>query len=499
MASPGRPQQRISTGILGFDTILNGGLLKGGLYLIVGGPGTGKTVLVNQLGSHRAAQGEHVVFVSMLTESHGQMLQNLGNLSFFEPSLVARQVHYFSGLSALENQGAEGLRKQIQRVIRKHKARLLILDSLSSLSDSMPSQFEFKKFLRELGSFCSLAECTTLLVSYHGPEQSQPEGAMADGVFRLDRQVLGLRDVRHLEVIKFRGSSHLEGRHMFSIGGAGLSVHPRTESLLATSGGMYEENPTRRAFGIPALDEMMRGGVTAGSTTAILGAPGSGKTLLGLHFLAEGIRQGQRGIYFGFYEPPSRLLTKAEGIGLPLSRHVESGQLEILWQPAIESLIDQLAERLLASVYRQQVCRLFIDGIDGFLQGSFFRERIPVFFTALSNRLRELNVTTLVSEETKFFGQDIERPDIALLASIENILHLHFEERRSQLHRLLSILKMRESDFDPTVREFHITSSGLLMAGTGKRAKAAQRGRGKGGSPGATSRKRVPRGRGSRP
>ena len=47
-------------------------------------------------------------------------------------------------------------------------------------------------------------------------------------------------------------------------------------------------------FGVAELDKMLWGGLPSGSTTALLGAPGAGKTMLGLSFLVEGARQGQQ-------------------------------------------------------------------------------------------------------------------------------------------------------------------------------------------------------------
>ena len=122
----------------------------------------------------------------------------------------------------------------------------------------------------------------------------------------------------------------------------------------------------------------------ASSATLLLGFSGSGKTLLTQHFLHAGAEKDEPGLYFGFYEPPERLIESAEHVGLTMRQHVESGMLELMWQPALKYGLDQLAERLLADVQQRSVRRVVIDGIDGFRQGAAFPERTMRFVTALT-------------------------------------------------------------------------------------------------------------------
>ncbi len=63
-----QPLRRLPTGIAGLDVILNGGLLAGGIYLVLGSPGTGKTILGNQLCFNQVAAGGQAVFITLLSE-----------------------------------------------------------------------------------------------------------------------------------------------------------------------------------------------------------------------------------------------------------------------------------------------------------------------------------------------------------------------------------------------------------------------------------------------
>ena len=131
-----RPLVRLPTGVPGLDTVLRGGLLHGGLYLITGAPGTGKTILVNQLAFHHVAAGGRVVYVTLLAELHTRMLIHLQTLSFFDPAPIGDALVYLSGASALQEGGLSALLHLLQQAMRDHHASLLVLDGLATRAGS---------------------------------------------------------------------------------------------------------------------------------------------------------------------------------------------------------------------------------------------------------------------------------------------------------------------------------------------------------------------------
>ncbi len=459
---------RMPTGVAGLDVLLHGGLRRGAMYLVTGGPGTGKTVLCSQVAFHRAAAGEHVLYVTSFSESHSGLLSGLESFTFFDRSFVQSRITLLNAIPALEEGGLEPFQSMLSQAVRTHRASLLVIDSLGPVPEVASSPFAYRKFLRELGALLSLVGCTALFISPEGQEQL--EQLLVDGILDLEQQVVKMRQTRELRVRKFRGSPHLGGRHVFDIGTSGITVHPRREALPSVRELATPLPSQKSRFGISCLDDMLKGGVPAASVTALVGAPGSGKTLLGLHLLAEGLKAGQSCLYFGFYETPQRLLFKAESVGLPLREHVESGRLEVQWRQPTEQFLDDIAEQLVEGVRRQKVHRLFLDGVDGLLLAAAYPERFAPFFAALTNELRSLGVSTVISLETSFSGPELGLAPVGLSASVENILFLRYVQLRSQLHRFLSILKVRESDHDPSIREFHITSRGFEVAHTSESA-----------------------------
>ena len=459
--------QRIPSGVLGLDAVLDGGFLQGGTYIVAGMPGTGKTILGNQICFNHVAQGGRVVYVTLLAETHGRMLAHLRGMAFFSEEPLASALHYVSAYRVLTQEGLKGLLELLRQLIREHRASMLVLDGLVSASASAPNELAFKEFVHELNTLVSVIGCTTfLLTNGHSPEDVHPEHTMVDGLIELTDELIGVRAVREVIVRKFRGSAHLRGRHVFQITHQGITVYPRSEAMLTDPVAVPGEYKSRVPMGVPALDEMLRGGLLRGSATLLMGPSGSGKTLLGLQFLAEGAARGEPCLYFGFYESPPRLVGKGQGIGLDLVSAVHSGLLEMLWQPPVELVLDALAVKILAAIKRRGVHRLLVDGLMGFKESTVHTERINRFFAAFTNELRALEVTTVFTEETRvLFGPEVETPVKGLSALVENHLFLRQLEWKGELRRVLAILKTRESGHDPSLRELLIGDGGIQLGG----------------------------------
>jgi circadian clock protein KaiC len=362
---------------------------------------------------------------------------------------------------------------------------------MESLRQFAAGEQQVKEFVHELQAFTELIGCTTLLMSFKDPSYAYTENAVVDGVIELSDNLIGPRAVRELTVHKFRGGDYLRGRHETEITSKGIVVHPRTEIQFDKPPGEAEEARIRMGFGVDELDRMLWGGLPSGSATALLGAPGAGKTMLGLSFLVEGARQGQKGMYFGFYEPPPRLLEKAQQVGIPLAKYVERGLIDVHWQPPLEHMLDSLAEQLLEKIKAGEKSRrrLFIDGIEGFRAASVYPDRMPRFLSAFCNQLRTYDVTAVVSEELALFRPEIEMPNPELANVVETVIMLRYVELRSQLYRLLSIMKMRESRYDTSIREFQITDEGLRVAASFESAEAILTGQGRAIPPGQAGTK----------
>lgn len=468
---------RVATGVPGLDAILHGGLFERSSTLVFGPSGAGKTILGNQIVFHHVRQGGRAVYITLLTETHGRMLDYLRTLSFFDDKFIPDQLSFIGGYQHLIKEGMANFLHVIHKETHERGATMLVLDGIAVIEALTGSTLEFQKFIQQLSALVAAAGCTLLLLANSQQDRTFVEHGMVDSVMEVSYRFVGVRSIRQLAITKLRGSDFIQGRHTFRITSDGIVVFPRLEAMVSQANLVSGERRTRKQFGIARLDEMLEGGVNTGSTTALLGAPGAGKTLLGVNFLATGGAAGERGLYFGFYESPPRLIAKADAIGLNFSNLMQQGLLDVVWQAPVERFLDELAHQLLDIVRQRRVERVFIDGIDGFLRAAMLPERLPAFFTALCNELRFLGVTTLFSEELELFQEDIDAPIAGMSAMVENLILLRYVEYRAHLHRLISILKMRESGYDSALREFTISRTGIDVAETFHSAEAVLTGR----------------------
>jgi circadian clock protein KaiC len=334
---------------------------------------------------------------------------------------------------------------------------------MSAVEAKAGTGFEMKRFTYELQTLASATNCTMVLLTTMSGATSAPENTMVDGLIELRQRSYGARNERRLVVHKIRGSAYLEGEHAFRITRDGFTVFPRIEALFSLPTRRDPPPRTRMSSGIASLDAMLGGGFPAATMAALVGPSGAGKTTLGLQFLS-GSSAAEPGLLFGCYEPPERLRLKAATMGLDLAAAEQRGDVAILWHPVGEHILDELAHRLLDAVRMRGVKRLVIDGISGFQQAGLEPERLVRFWAALSNELRALGVSTLhTSEMPDLVGADIRVPLSGISSLAEVMILLRYVELRSRLYRLISLFKVREGAFDPTIREFEITGTGIVV------------------------------------
>jgi circadian clock protein KaiC len=465
--------ERITTGVPGLDTLLRGGLLRGGIYMVMGRPGSGKTTLGNQLCFHHARGGGQAVYATLLTESHGRMLALLETFNFYDPSVVGSSVHYLSAYSHLEKGGLSGMLEVLKTSLRRLGATLLILDGVPTAGAVARSDLELKKFVHELQVIVELvgATCVMLTGASH-PDAHHAERTMVDGLLLLTSAGVDLRTVRELEVVKHRGSEQLAGRHLYRITREGMRVHPRLEALGLLGGRGPAATTRRRSLGIPGLDLVLGGGPRAGSVTLVKGPAGIGKTLIGASFLAAG-EPDERGLFFGMSEDPGRLVEKAAGVGVPLRAAVDGGRVELVWRPDAEELADAHAEHLLEAVRARRVERLVIDGLGGLMSTLVYPGRAAAFFAALFHELRALGVAVLLTMEARdLAGDEPPLPVSGVSSLVDNILHLRFVEVDARTRRFVCAVKASDRPQDSELHELTIGPRGLevLAAGSARAA-----------------------------
>ena len=458
------PTDRMTSGVAGLDDVLLGGFVRNGIYIIQGTPGAGKTILGNQLCFAHVAGGGRALYVTLLSEQHERLLANIEQMSFYDGARIANELTYVSAFQLLEREGLGGLVTLIRREIVNFGASLLVIDGVLAAEAQATSALEFKKFIHELQMLAASGDCTMFILTSARDALIAPEHTMVDGMIEISDTAYDWRSERDIQVRKSRGSDALHGRHAMRISNDGITVYPRIEAWLhSPKRRTYDSLRPRLSTNIAGLDAMLHGGLPAASSTLVLGPTGTGKTVLGMQFLCGSTKE-EPGLMLGFYETPEQLLARAVNVAPALPALADSGVVEFLWQSPSEDLIDRVAGDVIARIEARGVKRLLIDGLLGFKDMTVQPDRIPGFYRALANELRGRGVTVVCTVEVpELTGAVIQAPIGRLTPVAENLILLRYVEQEAVLKRMLSVMKVRDSEFDHRLREFDITPEGIVL------------------------------------
>ena len=320
--------ERGSSGDEGLDRILGGGLPLNGINLIMGRPGSGKTILCQQFMFARATEERPAVYLSTVSEPFEKILRYAQTLSFFDRGAIGRSIFYEDlGPAVAGDGGLAAVTERIGALIKEHRPGIIAIDSFKALAAFADDARGFRRFLHELAALLTVFPATSFWIGEYSEDESRtaPEFAVADGIISLATERVSERTLRLIEVTKLRGSDFRSGRHAYRLSTDGITVFPRLADPLRHDD--YRLGEGRISTGIAPLDTMLAEGYAPGSSTLVAGPSGIGKTLMALHFIFSGAANGEPGVIASLQENPIQLERVARGFGWSLDhrsrgRHV---------------------------------------------------------------------------------------------------------------------------------------------------------------------------------
>ena len=454
---------RLTTGIAGLDTVLGGGFEPGSVVVLAGAPGTGKTILAQQMCFANATAERRAVYYTTLSEPHSKLVRHLEPFTFFDASRLGPQVEFVHLGDLVRADGAVGLEAVVAEVVRRAietRPALLVIDSAKMLGDFVDAR-QLREAFYDMTSRVGHSDSVLLLIGeYTASEmESGPEFSLADGIIHLVYEAREPVDRRWLRVVKMRGGNHLVGKHTFRVDGAGLEVFPRTETIApkamaAVSG--------RISSGLPRLDELMGGGIGAGDATVVLGPSGAGKTIAGLSFIGQGLDEGERCLYVTFQDTADQLVGMGGEFGWDMAPARVSGQLVIHHVPLGSLDLDMLAAGIARELATGTVRRVVIDSLAEMVLAARESARFPAYARSLIGMIRAAGASLVVTSETNTLGPTLE-PMGGLTFLFHNIILLRYVELDSESGRAINIVKMRNSQHDRGVFRFDVGRGGLQV------------------------------------
>jgi circadian clock protein KaiC len=329
-------QGKAPTGIIGFDEMAGGGLPRGRTTLLLGGPGSGKTIFALQFLVHGArACKEPGIFVAFEEtpkrivsnfETFGWELEELrrGKLFFLDanptPDLIQSGTFDLSGMLAALGAKAKEM-----------GARRIVFDALDVVLALLPDAATKRRETYRLHDWLLTCGLSGIITVKAGTEErtssgEQPFGFMqfmVDCAVVLNHRVeLGVSQ-RNLRVQKYRGSNFNENESPFVIGKGGFDV------AVARMLGRVDSKVTneRVTSGVKRLDTMLGGGYYRGASVLITGFPGTAKTTLSGAFVEAACKRGERAMFIGFDSDGTEVIRNLSSVGIDLGPFAKSGIL----------------------------------------------------------------------------------------------------------------------------------------------------------------------------
>jgi circadian clock protein KaiC len=458
-----------ATGIGGLDDILCGGLTPNRLYLVEGVPGSGKTTLALQYLMEGAKAGEPVLYVTLseteeelraVARSHGWAVDGVTIRELVPPEESLQPAEQYTMFHPAEVELSETTRTILADVERLKPARM-ILDSLSELRLLAGDPLRYRRQLLALKQFFRGRRCTVLLLDdLTSPGRDLQVQSIAHGVLLLEQLTPEYgADRRRLRVLKHRGRRFRGGYHDYVIQAGGLKVFPR----LVASEHRRKHTNERLGSGLAELDRLLGGGLELGTSSLLVGAAGTGKSTLASQFVTAAAKRGQCATMVLFDESRHTLLSRADGLGIDLRSHVESGRVTIRQVDPSELTPGELAHVIRAEVEERGAAVVVIDSLNGYLNAMPGERYLTVHLHELLMYLGERNVATiLIGAHQGLIGTAMHTPlDASYLA--DAVVMLRYFESEGAVRQAISVMKKRGGSHERTIREFSLGASGIVV------------------------------------
>jgi circadian clock protein KaiC len=406
------------------------------------------------------------LYLTTLSEPSIKMLHYLQKFTFFDAEKVGREVIYLDIGEVIRNKGLENAIAVIIKHVQEYKPGIVGIDSFKAIHDMARDPVEARKFGFDLAVRLTTWAITAFFVGeYSQPEiEREPIFAIADGILCLHNKQEGLSYQRYVDVIKLRGEEYFNGWHPFTIDPTGLTVYPRIKT--PESFPNYHAVSESVSTGLPDLDGLIDGGLPRGSATMIAGGAGTGKTLLGLHFLTSGAAQGEPGVIVTFQENPTQMREIVRSsFGWNLEHLEQQGLLAYLYTSPVEIQPDIHATRVREAVEKIGARRVLIDSIKDIEIATPDKVRFKDYIYSMVNYFKTRGITIILTNEIPEIFGDFQLSEYGVSFIADNVILLRYVEVGGRMEHAISIMKVRGSRHSRDIRRFEITGSGIRIGG----------------------------------
>jgi len=462
---------RISTGVDGLDEILKGGFIRGTSYLILGGTGTGKTVLSLQACQESVKRKESCLYFTF-SEPEASIRGHADSLGWDLAKVVFVDFTRELGRAKINDEYSVFPPSEVEetpiwshlyQAVGEHDPALVVIDSATFLRYLSRDEYQFRKLGQKLINTLGSRGCVSLFLFEPAELEKETSPALAvDCVvaMRNDLTEQKTTEIRTIEVKKMRGSSFLAGRHPMRIGEAGITVWPhRIEHVKKSI--PYDRNIV--PSGIAELDQLLKGGFSTGTCTIFTGPSGAGKTTLATQFLCVAAEKGVKGAMYSFEEWGVSILSRCNAVSIPLKEHTEKHTVLLREVNPLEYYPDEFLEMFRKDVEKDGIQLVVLDSLRGYNLAMEGFGNLVAHMQNIINYCRSQKITLMLVEELQTIFGDVRITNKGVSYMADNVLMLSYAKHHGRLIKVINCLKKRLGDFEPELREFQITGHGIVV------------------------------------
>ncbi|MFN8432411.1 MAG: circadian clock protein KaiC [Anaerolineales bacterium] len=456
---------KTSTKIRGLDEVLNGGVPTGGLTLLNGGPGTGKTLVGLEFLVRGAQQG--IPGILLTFEEHEDALHHYATTFGWDTAALETQGLLSIIGARFDPEGLlsgdfdlGGILAILRHKTEKLKAKQVVIDAPDVFLRLLDNRGKERAELYKLINWLRDQKLTTLMtVKADGGDVARSDyeflDYLADCVIQLDQRVIEQVTTRRVRVIKYRGSAHGRNEYPFAMTDQGIWIIPITETQLSHTA-LGEPFST----GVDGLDAYMNGGYLRASCNLVTGTSGTGKTTFAASFARTSTANGKRVFYINFEESPDSMVSCMLSPGIDLRPALENGSLQFLSvMPEAQGIEEHLIQAFRGiELHKPDI--VIVDAISACRRmGS--RNSAFDYLLRLIDHCKTIGITSLLTNLTDSVKETQEITGIDLSSLIDTVVILRNVEHHGEFQRELSILKARGRQHSNKVHSFKITSHGV--------------------------------------
>lgn len=475
-AQAAKESSKAPTGIAGFDDITRGGLPRARTTLVVGGPGSGKTIMALQFLAHGARDCKEPGIFVAFEESSRRIEANATSFGWGLAELLRKKKLFFldaqprADLVQSGDFDLGGMLAALEAQAQAMRARRIVFDALDVVLALLPDPAAQRREIYRLHEWLLARELTGIITAKAGGDDSsdfiqQPLGVMqfmVDCAVILNHRVaLGVSH-RTLRVQKYRGSGFDENESPFLIENNGVVVSVARSRVHVDP----QISNERISSGIERLDTMLDGGYFRGASILITGYSGTAKTTLSAAFAEAACGRGEHTLFVSFDSDCNEVIRNLASVGIRLDRYVKNGCLQMISARSIAGSAESYLVRIKNMAKDHGARCLVIDPVSTWYKSSNDSTAHSVADHLIDWSKGEgitLVCTSLLDEMTT----RIESGSTLQISTLADTwIHLNYLVQAGERNRGLSIIKSRGTAHSNQVRELILSDEGVRLTDT---------------------------------